>query len=644
MTGNDTDPDWVRWATDKEGTELHGMFFRVNGAAVFARGANMIPMEELEGWMDTAAHRAVLESAADANFNMVRVWGGGIYFPQSFYAACDELGLLVFHDMQYAQNGHAPLRSAVQAKELRHNVRRLSEHPAIVLWDGCNECTVVNNDPTTGIYADFVMRIVAEEDPTRIVWPSCPAKGWSSGVHMLTSKPNGNALRTPDKTPERCTTVPGAKCIEVHRPKWQGSGASFPTINGVDSLTPGIQPKVWPFNYHGLFPSGIPHTFARAPNMIPTGLGQRNNFSSESPGATVFSSFESMSGTLSPVHWGVHGGKGVGNDTCYAKHNCTGPNPLANRNYAQDNFIRVMFGHAIDLDAAGEAVFKRQLYASMVAQALVIKQNIELTRSGNRMGILVWQLNEIWPTGGWGSLEYGNARMLPGQVIGGRWKPLHYWYRQQLYTDVVAVCDGTGYCYVRNDATTPLKEARVEVNATNIATGESRVLASESVSLPAGPASLHWFSVPAVAQLDQSANVLELVVRQIVRQTQEKKSIVVTDAAVVASNLCPLATPANMTLSNSAARVTAVRESGNGSRMWANVSVEKPSMFAVLTTRAQGRFAENAVLILPPGRRIEFLPSRHSPASEDEEWEIFQQSLRIMDVWSALNGGEGEQT
>ena len=57
----------------------------------------------------------------------------------------------------------------------------------------------------------------------------------------------------------------------------------------------------------------------------------------------------------------------------------------------------------------------------------ILKQDIEKHRSQNHFGLLVWQLNEIWPTGGWGSLEYGSRRA--GQVIGGRWKPLHYLYR-----------------------------------------------------------------------------------------------------------------------------------------------------------------------------------------------------------------------
>eukprot|EP00660_Eupelagonema_oceanica_P011829 gene11829-20257_t len=55
--------------------------------------------------------------------------------------------------MQYAQKGHSPKKTATQEQEYRHQVRRLSHHPSIALWDGCNECHVVLNTGT-GIYSD----------------------------------------------------------------------------------------------------------------------------------------------------------------------------------------------------------------------------------------------------------------------------------------------------------------------------------------------------------------------------------------------------------------------------------------------------------------------------------------------------------
>ena len=74
----------------------------VNGRPIFCRGANWIPADALPGRITEAKTRALLQSAADANMNMIRVWGGGRYEPASFYEACDELGLLVWQDFMFA--------------------------------------------------------------------------------------------------------------------------------------------------------------------------------------------------------------------------------------------------------------------------------------------------------------------------------------------------------------------------------------------------------------------------------------------------------------------------------------------------------------------------------------------------------------
>jgi beta-mannosidase len=89
-------------------------------------------------------------------------------------------------------------------------------------------------------------------------------------------------------------------------------------------------------------------------------------------------------------------------------------------------------------NAVGAPAFKRQLWQCMAAMAFKVKAEVERYRGRNTFGLLTWQLNEIWPTGGWGSIEYGGARA--GQVVGGRWKPLHYLYRRSLYADVMCTC------------------------------------------------------------------------------------------------------------------------------------------------------------------------------------------------------------
>ncbi len=64
----------------------------------------MIPMEEMEGRMSGEAHRQLVRSAVDAGMNTFRLWGGGMYLPPAWYDACDEYGMLIYHDRACGRN------------------------------------------------------------------------------------------------------------------------------------------------------------------------------------------------------------------------------------------------------------------------------------------------------------------------------------------------------------------------------------------------------------------------------------------------------------------------------------------------------------------------------------------------------------
>lgn len=405
VTGNDTDPAYVAASKGKDGTSSLGMLWRVNGAAIFVKGANMIPMEELEGRMSASAHRQLVHSAADGGMNVLRVWGGGIFLPRAWYEACDELGVMVYHDMQYSHGHGTPQNDATQDAELRHQIRRLASHPCIVVWDGCNECSVVEGTPDD-VFRTFVMTVVAEEDSSRAIWPSCPALGWTGGVDRLTAIPNGNVLRTPKN----------ATPIETHGPYQHGGG--FPAVNGDATFEPVAAAMHGGMPITLSAPAGKQQHAAAAGSAIPgarpsmpvstppmpwtgtfRGLGRPSVFASEF-GASVYSSFESMSPTIAKEHWSIHGG--ARGDSCSGGQNpsspgtgryrCNGTNAMSLRNYPCDNIITQYFGPS-NFDAANEHSFKKQLWQCMVGQALLIKSDIETRRSKNQFGIIVWQLN-----------------------------------------------------------------------------------------------------------------------------------------------------------------------------------------------------------------------------------------------------------
>eukprot|EP00966_Prymnesium_polylepis_P012561 288664-Prymnesium_polylepis.1 len=94
-----------------------------------------------------------------------------------------------------------------------------------------------------------------------------------------------------------------------------------------------------------------------------------------------------MAPTLAEAHWGLHGGQLY--DTCHGgfESECVGPNVMAERNYPADSMINAFFGVQADsyYNSTGEAVFKKQLYQSMLSQALNVKTMIETRRGQNEL-------------------------------------------------------------------------------------------------------------------------------------------------------------------------------------------------------------------------------------------------------------------
>src|SRR6185437_5499239 len=84
--------------------------FVVNGVPIFAKGANFIPPDIFPTRVASARLRQLIESARDANMNMLRVWGGGYYLPDDFYAMADKLGLMVWQDFMFGVRSHRPTR------------------------------------------------------------------------------------------------------------------------------------------------------------------------------------------------------------------------------------------------------------------------------------------------------------------------------------------------------------------------------------------------------------------------------------------------------------------------------------------------------------------------------------------------------
>ncbi len=123
---------------DSSGTSF---YFKVNGHPVFMKGANYIPQDVFLNRVTPDQYLHLVQTAADCNMNMLRVWGGGIYENNIFYDLCDEKGILIWQDFMFACNmypGDQAFLENVKA-ETYDNVHRLRNHPCIALWCGNNE-------------------------------------------------------------------------------------------------------------------------------------------------------------------------------------------------------------------------------------------------------------------------------------------------------------------------------------------------------------------------------------------------------------------------------------------------------------------------------------------------------------------------
>ena len=116
-------------------------FFRVNNQPIFCMGTNWVPCHTQPALMTPELYRQNLKRAVENNNNMIRIWGGGVYEGDEFYRYCDEQGLMVWQDLMFAC-GIYPTDEAFHRsveRELEANIKRLRNHPSIVLWCGDNE-------------------------------------------------------------------------------------------------------------------------------------------------------------------------------------------------------------------------------------------------------------------------------------------------------------------------------------------------------------------------------------------------------------------------------------------------------------------------------------------------------------------------
>ncbi len=177
-------------AADGDGSGGEEFCFCVNGIKIFAMGANYVPEDNILPQRSAERTRKLLKSCAAANYNMIRVWGGGFYPDDYFYDMCDRLGLLVWQDFAFAcavYNADADFCGNVR-QELIDNVKRLRNHASLGMWCGNNEIesailywgVPVTEEQKQGylrIFERLIPTVLKHYDPQTFYWCSSPSSG-----------------------------------------------------------------------------------------------------------------------------------------------------------------------------------------------------------------------------------------------------------------------------------------------------------------------------------------------------------------------------------------------------------------------------------------------------------------------------------
>ncbi|KAF2680847.1 glycoside hydrolase family 2 protein [Lentithecium fluviatile CBS 122367] len=179
-------------------------YFRINNVDIFCGGSCWIPADSFLTRTTPSDFRSWIQQAADGNQIMVRVWGGGVYEADAFFAAADELGILIWQDFAFACANYPayPAYLASVEKEARQNVRRLRNHPSLIIWAGNNEDYQIverygleynyteDKDPQSWLKTNFPARYLYEYLLPKIV------KEETKGVPYHPSSPFGNGTST----------------------------------------------------------------------------------------------------------------------------------------------------------------------------------------------------------------------------------------------------------------------------------------------------------------------------------------------------------------------------------------------------------------------------------------------------------------
>ncbi|XP_058824424.1 beta-mannosidase-like isoform X2 [Topomyia yanbarensis] len=325
-------------------------YFTINNIPIFMKGSNWIPASILpESSYNENYVKYLLDATRDANMNMLRVWGGGLYESDYFYELADELGILIWHDLMFACSMYPANDEflANVALEVQQNIRRIQHHPSVAIWATNNENEVALRQNWYGtasdeeayieeykrLYVEVVQPEILRVDKWRTVLISSPSNGDQSTAEDYTAS-NPQDPRYGD----------------VHYYNYEADGWNPNTYSG-------------------------------------------GRFISE----YGFQSFPALSS------WPT---ESLSSDELTDLVDHRQHSPLRN------DPILLMIEQNLPMPSVNSTSYWQDLmYLSQVSQAMIVKTETEVYRAKRveqgTMGALYWQLNDVWIAPSWSSIEYG---------------------------------------------------------------------------------------------------------------------------------------------------------------------------------------------------------------------------------------------
>jgi beta-mannosidase len=421
-----------------DGESFH---FVVNGVPVFAKGSNMIPLDIFASKTTPADLRAMVADAVAANMNMLRVWGGGLYPADAFYDACDEAGVLVWQEAMFAcaMYPRDPRFLAEVSKEVAHQARRLNWHPSLAVWGGNNEI-----EAAVWWYPESkTNRELYTNDYTALFVDTVRAalRGVGAGVAYVDSSPSkvrgergggegggGRAGRAPLRA-------------HAHRPH-----PTLLLVQGTHVDDGDFYVKRW--GDVGGSQKGDVHFYTTKDDALNVTTYPRAKFVSEF-GFQSFPSWSVYENYTIPEDWSY-----LSNMTAFRQRHPGDTEDMLHQMAAHYQ-VPPPYAPPKSKPGAQKRLFEQFIYLTQVYQATAYDvassywRRIKTDPDAQTMGVLYWQLNDIWPGFSWTSIDYG-----------GHWRLLHYavkrffapvlasgtadtWVNAWATSDVNAALDGT---------------------------------------------------------------------------------------------------------------------------------------------------------------------------------------------------------